>query len=153
MFQENKVHQIFQKTNISYPLIRTRTCAYQEVRNVCFSENLAGFVFLKHRLEIRVCVTGGKKCSFFRKLVVLCFLEISVLRFALLPYYRRYKSLIQRRIKNPVEHLRWNFLPKFKYGIYIYIYIYTSWRDFHINDKLWKFWPDIWKSENILPVF
>ena len=27
------------KTNISYPLIRTRTCAYQEVRNVSFSEN------------------------------------------------------------------------------------------------------------------
>ena len=26
----------------------TRTCAYQGVRNVCFSENLACFVFLKH---------------------------------------------------------------------------------------------------------
>ena len=25
-----------------------RTCAYQGVRNVCFSENLACFVFLKH---------------------------------------------------------------------------------------------------------
>ena len=24
--QENKAHQIFRKTNISYPLIRTRTC-------------------------------------------------------------------------------------------------------------------------------
>ena len=34
------------KTNISYPLIRTRTSAYQGVRNVCFSENLACFVFL-----------------------------------------------------------------------------------------------------------
>ena len=31
--------------NISYPLIRTRTRAYQEVRNICFSENLVGFVF------------------------------------------------------------------------------------------------------------
>ena len=59
MFQENKARQIFRKTNTSYPLIRTRTCAYQKVRNVRFSENLAGFVFLKH------------------------------LRFALLPYYRR----------------------------------------------------------------
>ena len=27
--------------NISYPLIRTRTCAYQGVRNVSFSENIA----------------------------------------------------------------------------------------------------------------
>ena len=48
VFQENKAHQIFRETNISYPLIRTRTCAYQGVRNVCFSENLAGSVFLKH---------------------------------------------------------------------------------------------------------
>ena len=59
-FQENKSHQIFRKTNISYPVTRTRTCADQGVRNVCFSENL-------------VC----------------CFLETPVLRFALLPYYRR----------------------------------------------------------------
>ena len=35
------VHKIFQKTNISYPLIRTRTSAYQGVRNVSFSENFA----------------------------------------------------------------------------------------------------------------
>ena len=48
VFQENKARQIFWKTNISYPLTRTRTCAYQGVRNVRFSENLACFVFLKH---------------------------------------------------------------------------------------------------------
>ena len=29
------------KTNISYPLIRTRSCAYQGLRNVSFSENFA----------------------------------------------------------------------------------------------------------------
>ena len=33
------VHKIFRKTNISNPLIRTRTCAYQGVRNISFSEN------------------------------------------------------------------------------------------------------------------
>jgi len=34
----------FRKTNnISYPLIRTRTCAYQGVENVCFSE-IFGYV-------------------------------------------------------------------------------------------------------------
>ena len=48
VFQENKTRQNFRKTNTSYPLIRTRTCAYQGVRNVCFSKNLASFVFLKH---------------------------------------------------------------------------------------------------------
>ena len=33
------VRKIFRKTNISNPLIRTRTCAYQGVRNVSFPEN------------------------------------------------------------------------------------------------------------------
>ena len=32
------------------------------------------------------CVSGGKKCSFFEKFGVLCFLETPVLRFVLLPY-------------------------------------------------------------------
>ena len=36
-----------------------------------------------------VCVSRGKKCLFFRNFDVLCFLETPVLRFALLPYYRR----------------------------------------------------------------
>ena len=36
-----------------------------------------------------VCVSGGKKCLFFGNFGVLCFLETPVLRFALLPYYRR----------------------------------------------------------------
>ena len=35
------VRKIFRKTNISKPLIRTGTCAYQGVRNVIFSENFA----------------------------------------------------------------------------------------------------------------
>ena len=37
-----------------------------------------------------VCVSGDKKCSFFGKFGVLCFLETPVLRFALLRYYRRF---------------------------------------------------------------
>ena len=35
----------------------------------------------------------GKKCSFFGKFGVLCFLETLILRFALLPYYRRSKEV------------------------------------------------------------
>ena len=34
-------HEIFRKTNISNPLIHTRTCTYQGVENVSFSENFA----------------------------------------------------------------------------------------------------------------
>ena len=40
--------QISRKMNNSYPLIRTRTCAYQGVRKVRFSEYLACFVSLKY---------------------------------------------------------------------------------------------------------
>ena len=36
-----------------------------------------------------VCVSRGKKCSFFGKLGVFCFLETAVLRFALLPHYQQ----------------------------------------------------------------
>ena len=34
-----------------------------------------------------VCESGGKKCTFFGKFDVICFLETPVLIFALLPYY------------------------------------------------------------------
>ena len=37
-----------------------------------------------------VCASGGKKCLFFGKFGVLCFLGTLVFRFALLPYYRRF---------------------------------------------------------------
>ena len=48
------------------------------------------------------CVSGGKKCSFFRKLDMLCFLETTVLRFAVLPYYRQRNrnALISARQRN-----------------------------------------------------
>ena len=34
------VRKIYRKTNIFYPQIRTRTCAYHVIRNVSFSENV-----------------------------------------------------------------------------------------------------------------
>ena len=56
-----------------------------------FQENKARQNFRKTNflfLFLRVCI-GVKKCSFFGKFGVLCFLETPVLRFALLPYYQR----------------------------------------------------------------
>ena len=38
------VIKIFRKNNFSYPLIHTRMCMYQEVRNVAFSENFANLL-------------------------------------------------------------------------------------------------------------
>ena len=43
----------------------------------------------KAKGRISVCVSGGKKCSFFGKLCVLYFLGTPVSRFAFLTYYRR----------------------------------------------------------------
>ena len=74
LLQENKARQIFRKTNISYPFIRTRMCAYQGIRHVRFSD---------------VCVSDDKTYSFFGKFDVLFFLVTNVFRFDFLPYYRR----------------------------------------------------------------
>ena len=56
-------------------------------------ENKARQIFPKQTfftpwyVHVRMRTRGGKKCSFFGKLGVLCFLETPVLRFVLLPYY------------------------------------------------------------------
>ena len=39
-------------------------------------------------------VPGGKKCSFFGKFRVLCFLEATILGFVLWPYYRRINLIL-----------------------------------------------------------
>ena len=59
-FKKTKHTKFSEKPNISYPLIRTHTCAYQGVRNN----------------------------RFFGKFDVICFLETPVFRFAFLPNYR-----------------------------------------------------------------
>ena len=45
-----------------------------------------------------VCLSGGKKRSFFGKFGVLCIPDTSILRFALLPYYRRVASRINLHV-------------------------------------------------------
>ena len=55
VLQENITRQIFQKTNISYPPdTHTPACAYQRVRNVRFSENLACFVFFSCNIRFDI---------------------------------------------------------------------------------------------------
>ena len=92
VFQENKAGHIFWKTNISYPLIRTRRCAYQcayhGIRKIRLSEKLTCFVFLKRAYQ------GVRNVLLFRKFNVFSFLETPVFRFILLPYYLRFESII-----------------------------------------------------------
>ena len=54
---------------------------YRKTKHAKFSEKQ---IFLTP-----LCVSGGKKCSFFGKFGVLYFLGTPILRFAHLPYYRR----------------------------------------------------------------
>ena len=51
--------------------------------------------FLPPDTHTYVCVSGGKKCSFFGKFGVVCFLETPGLRFALLPYYRQIRKFLK----------------------------------------------------------
>ena len=53
VFQENYTRQIFRKTNISYPLIRTRTCAYQGVRKFVFRKTWRALFSWNTRFRIR----------------------------------------------------------------------------------------------------
>ena len=57
-----------------------------------FQESKDGFLMFSGRSNgVRV---RGKKCLFFGNFGVLCFLETPVLRFTLLPYYRRIFSTL-----------------------------------------------------------
>ena len=68
-----------------------------ECQNGCYKkrkQNMLNFPknehFLPSDTHTQVCVyQGDKKCSFFGKFGVLCFLVTPILRFALLPCYRR----------------------------------------------------------------
>ena len=60
---------------------RTQGGGNKKTKHAKFSEN--------EHYHMYVCVSGGKKCSFFGELSVVCLLITFVLRFASLPYYRR----------------------------------------------------------------
>ena len=53
VFQEKKARPIFRKTNVSYPLIRTSTCAYQEVRMFVFRKIWRALLSWNTVFEIR----------------------------------------------------------------------------------------------------
>ena len=79
VLQENNARQIFRKTNIFYPLMRTSGslgCIYFFCRTI-----------KSEKVRVRI---KSKKCLFFGKFDMVCFLVTLVLSFALLPYYRRH---------------------------------------------------------------
>ena len=68
-----------------------------EFQNECFKKTKYAKHFLQPPppFDACVCVSGGKKCSFFGKFGVLCFLETPTLRFVLLPYCLRFQCFRQ----------------------------------------------------------
>ena len=64
-----------------------------ESQNGCFKKMNHAKFSQKQTFNTYVRVSGGKKCLFFGKFGVFCFLETPVLRFTLLPYYRRVNIL------------------------------------------------------------
>ena len=46
-------HVKFPETDITYSIIRTRTCAYHRVENISFSKILRALSSCNHRFEIR----------------------------------------------------------------------------------------------------
>ena len=60
---------------------------WKRYKNETFTSNNIIFNNSKEKIIGNVCVLGGKKCSFFGKFDLLCFLETPVLKFTLLPYY------------------------------------------------------------------
>ena len=54
-----------------------------------FQESKAHQISISKHFLPHLCVSEGKKCSFFGKFDVLCFLQAPILRFTLLPHYRR----------------------------------------------------------------
>ena len=56
------MYKIIRKTNISYSLIRSRTCAYQGVRNVSFSENFEN-VLTKWSLSVLIIMLLVSFCT------------------------------------------------------------------------------------------
>ena len=89
-FKKNKARQIFWKMNIFYPLIRTRL---SHTHTFPPSDRC-------------VCASGGKKCLFFGKFDVLCFLWFWDLPFCI--------------ITNVL--IKWN--SKIIYTIWCYVHVY-----------------------------
>ena len=81
--------------------------------------------FLSPRVgNVRNVRNGGKKCSFFGKFGVLCFLVTSILRFALLPII--YDFYLQRRIQNLVK-IKDRPFDKSSYRLKVEFIIWCKW--------------------------
>ena len=95
----NRLFEAFQKSVFTFKLLKI-DCKLQAKRKranlekgVTRKQSRSNFPKNEHFLppdrHTGVFVSGGKKCSFFRKFDLLGLLVTPVLRFALLPYYRR----------------------------------------------------------------
>ena len=113
---KKKMHVKFsEKTNISTPLIRTRTCAYRGVRNVSFFGKFDVFFFLKHLFWDSPFCLITKKYSSKLDLISRTILNESHMQRKHYTQKTLFLSIcnkdpVHRPIQNSVRHLRWNYL-------------------------------------------
>ena len=74
-----------------------------------------------------VCVSGCKKCSFFGKFGMLCFLETPILRLALLPYYPRIATCEPNWVNEKLSHTQKETITM---QILCKMFQVTAWSDF-----------------------
>ena len=91
--------QIFQKTKIYYPMIRTRTFAYQGIKIFRFLENLGCFVFLLlsfwdslfFALLLTICANGflatSVICTWIQACYYFCYSNLQIYSFSFWKYW------------------------------------------------------------------
>ena len=95
--KKSKAHQMFRKTNISYPLIHTCTSTYKGVRNVHFSENLACFVLLKYLFwDSPFYLVNDDLRAYIIIAVICCYLKRE--NYKLLKFYVNNTSYFKKRL-------------------------------------------------------
>ena len=95
-----------------------------------------------------MCISGRKRCSFLGKFGLLCFLETPVLRFALLPYYRRL-SLDQNRnlFKVTEQKIKMSYKDK-KSSLHIDLTTFDPPRTWVYLRENW--WSNFWQFQSYI---
>ena len=92
VFQENKGRQFSKKRTFLTPWYAHIRCVSGGKRCSFFGK-FGVLCFLETSV---LCVSGGKKCSFFGKFGVFCFLQTPIWRFDLFPFTDEHNSQITR---------------------------------------------------------
>ena len=143
---------------------KSQNGCFQKTKHVQFSVKRTFLTPPPPETQTYVCVSGGKKCSFFGKFGVLYFFETPVLRFALLPYYRRCKPFVEKlkkwslsytqsvAVSKLIHHLQGWFALVYRKMQVATVTICCIQLQQRIWELAWEKWADVtlWNGQNIL---